>query len=90
MMILRSFTLVKRVRSLFLKTLARQKFKVSNKIAAMKSSNQRGRLHLLYKPLWGGEGRIYNGLHEEAPPERGTLKSIKEKEFQGLKLMTGT
>ena len=60
MMILRSFTLVKRVRSLFLKTLARQKFKVSNKIAAMKSINQTGGLHLLYKPLWGvgggGEG----------------------------------
>ena len=82
MMILRSFTLVKRVRSLFFRTLARQKFKVSNKIAAMKSSNQRGRLHLLYKPLWGGGGeggreRIYNGLHEEAPPERGTLSGIK-------------
>ena len=55
-MILRSFTLVKRVRSLFLKTLARQKFKVSNKIAAMKSINQTGGLHLLYKPLWGGGG----------------------------------
>ena len=81
MMILRSFTLVKRVRSLFLKTLARQKFKVSNKIAAMKSINQTGGLHLLYKPLWGvgggGRGRIYNGLHEEAPPERGTLSGIK-------------
>ena len=44
------------MRSLFLKTLARQKFKVSNKIAAMKSINQRGRLHLLYKPLWGVGG----------------------------------
>ena len=61
MMILRSFTLVKRVRSLFLKTLARQKFKVSNKIASKKSINQTGGLHLLYKALWwvggGGEGK---------------------------------
>ena len=56
MMILRSFTLVKRVRSLFLKTLARQKFKVSNKIAAKKSINQTGGLHLLYKALWGVGG----------------------------------
>ena len=56
-MILRSFThLLKRVRSLFLKTLARQKFKVSNKITAMKSINQTGGLHLLYKPLWGVGG----------------------------------
>ena len=36
------------------------------------------------KPLGGGEGTPYNGLYEEAPPERGTFFRLQVYKMVGI------